>query len=226
MVRACERAGIGAGGGVKVHYCDGDLSAATDLVRRFHYSGRMPGCRFVATAHLEGGLFGDRGEAVAACVFSPPPSRWAEPVVELTRLVRHPDVQVPLSALIGWAMRWLRKLRECDLAVSFADPTAGHHGGIYQACSWHYGGQRSRRMDGITVDGVFVPARSCNRHWGTSSPLRLKELHPSLQVEPHYDEGKHLYWKPLRDSGKRKAARMGLIALPYPKPDAWIQEAA
>jgi hypothetical protein len=71
------------------------------------------------------------------------------------------------------------------------------------------------------VDGRFVPGRSANSRWGTRSPSRLAAL--GVDAEPHYDEGKFLYWKPLNRAGKAKARRLGLECQTYPKPDANIK---
>ena len=183
-----------------------------------HYSGRWPSVvQVVGSWHEDGGLFGDSGPMVAACVFGVPASRWSEPVMELSRLVRHPDADVPLSGLVSATTRYIKRRGLADLLISFADSTQGHHGGIYQACSWHYDGKRQRQMDGVIVHGQFVPGRSANQTWGTRSPALLAER--GIEAEPHYDEGKHLYWKPLTRAGKRKATRLGLCDLPYPRPD-------
>ena len=74
-------------------------------------------------------------------------------------------------------------------------------------------------MDGILIDGQFKPGRSCNSSYGTQSPIRLREMMPGRSIEPHYDEGKHLYWRALTVAGKTRAKRLGLQNLPYPKPD-------
>lgn len=141
--------------------------------------------QLVGTWHLDGGLFGDSGAAVAACYFSLPPTRWAEPVVELTRLVRVEGCDLlPLSGLIAETVRWCKRKQVSDLLVSFADWTHTHHGGIYQACSWAYGGCRERRMDGVIENGVFIPGRTANGIWGTQSPARLAAR--GVTVEPHY----------------------------------------
>ncbi len=190
------------------------------LVRDHHYSRRMPSnIQHCYAVRESGGLFGDYGDnIVAACVFTFPPTRWSETVVELARLVRRDDYTGQLSALVAFGCRHLRNNGHA-LAVSFADWTQGHHGGIYQAAGWNYDGQRERRMDGLIVDGEFVPGRSCNSTWGTRSPVRLRELMPSRSIEPHYDEGKHLYWNPLNVAGKTRAKRLGLKSNPYPKPN-------
>lgn len=190
------------------------------LVKAFHYSRRMPAnVQHCFAARRDGGLFGDYGDPIAAVIFSIPPTRWTEPVIELSRLVRRDDAEISLSALISFAMGWLRRKGE-HLAVSFADWTHDHHGGVYQASGWNYGGFRDRRMDGVFINGVFKPGRSCNSAFGTRSPNRLREQMPDAEIEPHYDEGKHLYWKPLTVAGKTRAKRLGLQSLPYPKPNA------
>lgn len=200
-----------------LHFRTGEAAEAVALVKQYHYSGRAPSnVQLVGTLHLPGGLFGDFGEAVAAVFFSVPPTRWAEGVTELSRLVRKDGSRIPLTLLIRLACRELKK-KGLDLLVSFADAGEGHHGGIYQAGGWNYHGQRERAMDGLTINGQFVPGRSCNSIYGTRSPERLKAKHPEWEIEPHYDIGKHLYWRALGREGKRKAARLELKMNDYPK---------
>lgn len=200
-----------------MHFHSDQNEEAVELVKRHHYSKRPPAnVQCVGTFHDDGGLFGDHGKAVAACFFSLPPTRWSEDVWELSRLVRD-DVARPLSRLVSLTCN-LAKRKGADLLVSFADRTHGHHGGIYQACSWNYDGARDRRVDGCIVDGTFVPGRSCNSRWGTSSPRKLAEL-LGRDVSSHYDEGKHLYWRALNRTGGKKAARLGLRSTAYPKPN-------
>jgi hypothetical protein len=190
------------------------------LVKAHHYSRRMPAqpthCYAIRSA---GGLFGNSGEVIAGAIFGPPPARWAEEVIELSRLVRHPDCAVPLSKLIAFSCHWL-KIAKHTLAISYADWAQQHHGGIYQACGWSYNGRRDRRRDGVLIDGKFWPARTCNRIYDTNSPSKLQALLPAKVVEPHYDEGKHLYWKPLMIAGRTQAKRLGLKSVAYPKPNA------
>jgi hypothetical protein len=201
------------------HFRVGCVDDACALVERHHYSGRAPAnIQAVGTWHESGGLFGDYGDAVAACFFSIPPTRWSEPLLELSRLVRRDDVKASLTGLISATCAHLRRTKAADLLVSFADWTQGHHGGIYQASSWFYSGQRERNMDGVLIDGVFFPGRSCNSLFGTRSPEKLKLRLPSKNIEPHYDEGKHLYWRSLTREGDKRAARLELEKLPYPKP--------
>jgi len=202
-----------------LHYrIDSASDEAEALVKNYHYSQRWPGnVQLVMTAHVDGGLFGNRGQAVAAVVYSSPPTRWSESVMELSRLVRHPLFTVSLSALIAASVRAIRKKGLVDLLVSFADVQQGHHGGVYQASGWSYTGCREPAMEGVIVDGQFVPGRSANAKYGTRSPARLAER--GITAEAKWDEGKHLYWKAVTETGRAKAATLKLEALAYPKPD-------
>lgn len=195
----------------------GNYDDALNLVKKYHYSKRMASnVQMVGTWHKGGGLFGEHGEAIAAIVFSIPPTRWSEDVWELSRLVRRDDAEISLSALMAKALSFMKRARPIDLLVSFADATQGHHGGIYQACSWNYSGKRERCIDGVIFEGNFIPGRSANSKWGTRSPGKLRRM--GINAIPHYDEGKYLYWKALNRNGAKKARRLGLSEMPYPKP--------
>jgi len=196
-----------------------DRDSAAFLVESFHYSKRFPtNVQLTMTWCLDGGLFGDRGDPVAAIVFTVPGTRWSENVFELARLIRTERCDVPLTGLIAEACSQLRRDRKTDLLVSFADQTQGHHGGIYQAASWNYDGQRDRSIDGLVISGRFIPGRVCNHRFGTRSPQLLKQRHPDWDIRPHFDEGKHLYWRALDKNGRKKADRLGLRSVPYVKP--------
>lgn len=203
-----------------LHFCFGPAEDAVDLVLKHHYSNRWPGTvQAVGVLREDGGLFGDMGPIIAACTFSSPPTRWSEPVWELTRLVRRPDTKPPLTSLIAQTCKMLRRKGCIDLVVSFADWTERHHGGVYQAASWNYHGMREPAMDGLIIEGNFMPGRSCNGKYGTRSATRLAEQLPGRTIEAHFDDGKHLYWRALNANGKKKAERLGLQMLPYPKPE-------
>lgn len=205
---------LGSGGAIparSLHFRTGKTAEAESLVLRHHYSKRVPAnVVLVGSLHLEGGLFGGDGRAVAACFFSIPPTRWSEPVYELSRLVRGDD-KVPLTLLISLSVKQMKRMG-ADLLVSFADKTQGHEGFVYRAANWKYGGLRERRMDGVLIDGTFIPGRSCNSLYGTRSPAKLKLLMPTKQVEPHFDDGKHCYWLALNQAGEEKAMRLSLNA--------------
>jgi hypothetical protein len=204
---------------MNVYFAVNQKSMADALVEEFHYSHRPPAnVQLVGTWHEPGGLFGDFGIPVAACFFSIPPTRWSEPVLELSRLVRRDDFNGSLTGLISQTVNVLRRKKIVDLVVSFADSTFEHHGGIYQAASWFFSGKRESRMDGLLINGIFHAGRSLNSNYGTRSPSKLKQQLIHDDIEPHYDKGKYLYWKALTRRGIKQAERMNLSKLPYPKP--------
>lgn len=193
---------------------------AKRLVLRYHYSHRWPPSSYTS------GVFvvGYPPLAVASCTFGNPATRWSEPVVELTRLVRLPNYRVPLTRLISLTIKQLRLDKpDTDLLISYADWTHGHHGGVYQAASWNFHEQRKPSCDGCIVDGTFIPGRTCNARFGTRSPSKLKQQ-LNCTVEPHYDKGKCLYWKALSHSGKRKAERLNFKKMPYRKLDKEVNK--
>lgn len=192
-----------------LHFRTGRCEEAEAMVLRHHYSKRVPSnVQMVGSLHLDGGLFGGDGPMVAAAFWCIPPTRWAEQVLELSRLVRGHD-RVPLTFLLARCVAVLKKQGN-DLLVSFADRTQGHEGYVYRASNWRYAGARARRMDGLIVNGQFIGGRACNHQFGTQSPEKVRALHPGWDVSPHYDEGKHCYWLPLGRRGEEKARRLGL----------------
>lgn len=65
---------------------------------------------------------------------------------ELTRIALHRHVN-PVSRIVSIALKFLKKMQpKLRLVVSYADPEAGHHGGIYQAGNWIYTGTGSKSV--------------------------------------------------------------------------------
>lgn len=194
---------------------------ANELVMKYHYSRReIPHACYVGSLHEDGGIFGDCGRIVAACLWAQVSARvWScYPILELVRLVRVDDDAPPLTQLISKCVKSIRKKKMADLLISYADSTQGHHGGIYQASSWFYHEQRKARKDGIYVDGDFVPCRTLNSRFGTNSITKLRDMYPEQSFEEHLDSGKHLYWKPINNNGEVLAERLGFGRNEYPKP--------
>lgn len=189
----------------------GHIQEAKRLVEHYHYTKYLPRTEHVYSLHA-GTCELMLGDMLAACFFGIPGSRWEHPVLELVRLVRRDDVDYPLTSLIAFACRDLRR-RGYDLLISYADASYGHHGGIYQAASWAYHG-----IDGFLIEGKFYAARTRDHIFGSSALSILKKENPHLNIEPSYDKGKHLYWRALNNYGSWKAEVLDLQSNPYPKP--------
>jgi len=183
------------------------------LVRDHHYAHRRTADPMFCFAWREaGGLLGDTGTPIAAIVYTSPINRYfGSGALELARLVRHPDAPVRLSMFVSWSLRWLKtntKLRYC---LSYADRSAGHHGGIYQATNFiHVMTSASNRQYENPATGQVVSGRSFD------------------QRRPEYKDGwiatktgeKFLYVRPLNERKSKLLARFSWQELPFPKPNA------
>lgn len=198
------------------------LQACKELVLKHHYSHRLPASVQLCYGDID---YGPPRVTRACALFSNATGRWEQDLWELTRLVRLSNYTYPLTMLISKALGHIRQHKLIDLIVSFADSEEDHHGGIYQACSWVYDGCRNERLDGFNIDGEFVPARTCNAIYGTSSVDVLQSKLPNKSITPHMDAGKHCYWKALSKTGMRKAVGLGLCSNRYPQPMLGSDEA-
>jgi len=223
--------------GNKFYFYIGERLAARELVLKYHYSGRChENPTLVGSLHLEGGLYGDKGELVACCMFSQSNNNtWAlkkVDLIELVRLCRKEEIRVPLSWLVSRTVKAIKQTGRFDIAISYADATQDHHGGIYQACSWNFHTYRKPKEDGLIIDGKFVPKRSVSSRYGTYRRDKLGEMFDEVKQETlygtevkniewgsHVDKGKYMYWIPLNKKGKKIAKRvLNFECNEYPKP--------
>jgi hypothetical protein len=190
--------------------------AAKYAVETWHYSRVLPVPPLVKVGAWENEKF------IGVVIFS----RGATPSLmnpfglsqtegcELTRvaLTKH---NAPVSRVVKLAIQFLkRNSPELRLIVSFADPSEGHHGGIYQAGNWIYNGQSAPSVEYIGPDGKRWHARMVKKQgWTTVQGKRRKTLTPD-QCTPVEKPGKHRYLMPL-DADMRE--RILPLAKPYPK---------
>lgn len=187
----------------KLLFTKGKLADAMPLVMAHHYSRR----RTADPMHVF--LLKDDERTVATAVFTSPANRFfGKGAVELSRLVRTPDMDQPLTKFLGTCLRWLRKNTDLLFCLSYADTTAGHHGGIYQAANFTFvattkGGTMFAKPDGTLVSGRAVDQRSPENKVGL------------VRVKPGV---KFLYMYPLALSHGAMLSRFGYAPLPFPKP--------
>jgi hypothetical protein len=112
----------------------------------------------------------------------------------------------PVSKILAISTRLLKAaFADLRLVVSFADPTQGHHGGIYQASGWVFAGN-SQASDEYIFKGKRWQGRAFrNKYKGM-------ERHPSVQIVK--GSSKHRYLMPL-DADMRQ--RIAPLSKPYPK---------
>ena len=144
-------------------------------------------------------------------------------VWELSRLWA-PDGHRPnlLTEAISRAVRAFHALDLADAVVSYADPTASHHGGVYKAASWTQLGQSEEGRAYRDTGGRIIPRRKF--HAGTSFTRKAGIL--ALGYAEVMVPGKLRFARGLTRLGKRAvlakasrfptAGRPGTNAKPVP----------
>lgn len=133
---------------------------------------------------------------------------------ELVRVALR-DHATPVTRIVAIALRFLRKNAPgIKMVVSYADPSEGHHGGIYQGGGWTYVGEsglatkylhegrwkHSREVNAVSFASTGQP--------GSGNVAGWQSL-PKRQFP-----GKHKYLMPLDDVMRAKIAP---LSKPYPK---------
>ena len=181
----------------------GKLADAMPLIMAHHYTRR----RTADPMHVFLWVDGDR--TMATAVFTSPVNRYfGKGAVELSRLVRVPDLKVPLTSFLSACFRWLKVNTDLKFCLSYADETVGHYGYIYQAASMlHVAVSPGNTQWRCNATGAIVSGRSFDQR----SPSN-REAHTRLRTGKKY-----LYVKPLRERASALLSRFGWMALPYPK---------
>lgn len=183
----------------------GKLADVMPIIVAHHYTKR----RTADPMHVF--MWVDSEESIkAAAVFTSPVNRFfGKGAIELSRLVRVPDLTVPLTKFIALCLRWLKKHTRLLFCLSYADQSASHHGGIYQAANFtHVAVSQAKGMWRNDESGALVSERS------------FDQRSPASRVGFSRVKGgrKYLYVFPLRQSIPKILERFEWKALPYPKP--------
>ena len=104
-----------------------------------------------------------------------------------------------LTEAISKAARILAERERPDALVSYADPNAGHSGGVYRAASWLYHGRSEESRVYIDVNGQTVARRAF--HSGSRS-LKKAEIE-ALGYKELKLPGKHRFVKPMTRQARR-----------------------
>lgn len=132
---------------------------------------------------------------------------------ELTRiaLTKH---KTPVSKIMMIAIKFLKKRSpELKLVVSFADPTYGHHGGIYQATNWIYNGETAKSKEYWHKGKRLHSRQVSEKGWNIQQGQKRLTLKPSQCVVKETN-GKHRYLMPL---DKELSNSLLSMSKPYPK---------
>lgn len=190
--------------------------AAKYAVENWHYSEVLPVPPLVKVGAWEDGKF------IGVVIFSrsannnllKPFGLTCVEGCELTRvaLTKH---HTQVSRIIKMAMLFLkRNSPSLRLIVSFADPSEGHHGGIYQAGNWIYTGRRPPTTEFIAPDGKQWHGRMVSKDGRIKVQGKYRACWKTSQCKPVEKQGKHRYLMPL-DNEMRK--QILPLSKPYPK---------
>lgn len=175
-----------------------DRKAAVNTLCREHYTASVPSGKSHFFQYRE-----------ALVVFSIPANKnigefllgYAGSVWELTRLWA-PDGHEPnlLTQAIKYAVRSLRLVEPgIEALVSYADPNAGHTGGVYRAASWIYHGQSEESRAYYSTDGHVKARRAFHSGKRGLSRVEIEAQGYTQRLLP----GKFRFVKPLTYQAKR-----------------------
>lgn len=175
-----------------------DREDAKELIRANHYTRTVPSGK----SHYV--RFG-----AALVVWSIPANknlarfilRDGGTVWELSRLWA-PDGHAPnlLTQAISAAVKVIARLENPDALVSYADPNAGHKGGVYRAASWIYHGRSEEVRTYRAPDGSTVSRRAFH-----SGPKGLKKA--EIEAQGYLElklPGKERFVRPLTKRAARQ----------------------
>lgn len=186
-------------------------AAAKYAVEKWHYSRRMPigpmvkvgvweSARFIGCVLFARGNTPTLGQRYGL--------KMTE-VAELTRVALDRHLS-PVSRIVAVAVRFVR--RACPglrLIVSFADPSHGHHGGIYQAGGWIYAGDSEPSWQWLHEGRWKHNREITSGAFGKGRKVENYAVLPRRLLPP-----KHRYLMPLDDAMR---AQIAPLARPYPK---------
>ena len=116
------------------------------------------------------------------------------------------------SRAIAVALRALRRHTSLKFVMSYADPSAGHLGTIYQASNWLYTGLSSAMSLYDLGDGVLRHSRSLSHAYGSHSVRHFANHGVDIRVVPQSPKFRYVHFI---DRSWRE--RLRVPVLPYPK---------
>lgn len=186
------------------------------IIEKYHYTKS-----FYCGTRYSYGLFKE-GVLVGVICYGPPHSHtlkssiagktYKNRVLELNRLWIADSE--PKNTESWFISRSMKLLKSCDILVSFADPSQGHLGIIYQATNWIYTGMGQNTT-------VLVPKCATGHPLSAIYGHKKKDLirmYGEENLERRKINGKHRYIYILnRKQKKLILSRMKLTIMPYPK---------
>lgn len=197
----------------KLHIDWCSFDAAKYAVLNWHYSKTMPAGKLVKIGVWEEDKFIGCvlfGRGANNNIGKPYGLKQTE-ICELVRVALK-NHKTPVSRIVSIAIKFLKGSSPgIRMIISYADPTEGHHGGIYQAMGWTYIG-KSREQRELIVNGEFMHKRTASALYKTASPEKLSKM--GLNVTYGLVEWKYVY---LLTLDQKLRDRILPLSKQYPK---------
>ena len=116
------------------------------------------------------------------------------------------------SKTLGLVIRALKRHTSVKFLLTYADPSQGHVGIIYQATNWLYTGQSEAMPLYDLGDGVARHSRSVGHAFGSHSVRYLAQHGVKVRLVPQAAKHRHLYFL-----DRRWKSRLNVPVLRYPR---------
>ncbi len=191
------------------------FTVAKRILVKNHYLHSLPGGTklafgaFLGVRLLGAIAFGSGPQMVYSLVEDASP----DDCLTLTRLWLSDDLpKNSESRVIAVCLRAIKRFTQVKFLVSYADPSAGHAGGIYQATGWLYTGLSENMPLYDLGDGKVRHSRSLSHAFGSHSLKHFEAHGVPVRVVPQAAKHRYVYfldasWRP----------RLKPSVLPYPK---------
>lgn len=191
------------------------FTAARKLVERYHYLHSMPGGTKLAFGAILGGrllgtiIFGAGPANAYRLVAGTTP----DDCLTLSRLWLSDELPANSeSRIMGISIRAIKKNTGVKFLVTYADPSQGHVGTIYQATGWTYTGLSEAMPMFDLGDGRIRHSRSLSHAFGTHSLKHFEKSGLKVTVVPQPRKHRYIYFL---DKGYED--NLTVPVLPYPK---------
>ncbi len=192
-----------------------DRSIAAEIIKRHHYLHSFPG-----GTKLSLGVFSDKrlvgvltlgvGPKNSHCLVE---GATADDCLTLTRVWLSDDLpRNSESRVIAVIAKLLHKHTSVKFLLSYADPSAGHMGTIYQAAGWLYTGLSTAMPLYDLGDGFARHSRSVGQIYGSHSIAHLTKNGINVRTIPQ--SPKHRYISFVDPTWQ---SRLRVPKLQYPK---------
>ena len=185
------------------------------FILSIHYARRWPSVTFRYALEIS-------GEICGVVTFGSPPSapllkglaghEYSNQILELNRLCLLNNKKNEASFLVANAIKQLPKNR---IIISYADPSEGHIGYVYQACNFYYCGLSAKRTNWQIKGQEHKHARTIA---GNNTALLMREKHgDNFYLADRQRKHRYLFFHGSK-SWRRKAIKaVRYPFLPFPK---------